>query len=114
MVLGHVFEGLRDRPLVPVLPGQKVSPGGVVAVKLFVDRIHQGRHERSENGGGGVNRSHVLRTEAHELGQVLEAVAEVGLQALFVDRESSGGSTVSGLTADGQGGIIGQRYPIIG
>ncbi len=100
MVLGHFFESSSARPLRTRLPREEVSPGGVVAVKLIVNRIHQRRYDRGEDGRSGMNRSDVLRSKSDEFGRVAEAVAEVGLQALFVDVNHRCGSTVGGLTAE--------------
>jgi SAM-dependent methyltransferase len=57
------------------------------------------RDERSEHGGSGVNRSHLLRSEAHELGQVVESVAEVGFQPWYVDVNHRCASRMRALTA---------------
>jgi len=62
-----------------------VPPGGVIAVQPLVDGVHQGRDERGEHGGSGVNRRHVLATESQELREILEAVTQVRLQAGFID-----------------------------
>jgi hypothetical protein len=67
-----------------------MPPAGIVAVRLLIDCLYQGGHDRSECTGSRMNRGDVLQTEAHEFGDVAKAVAQIRLQTLFVDVNRGG------------------------
>src|SRR5205823_12036307 len=69
--------------------------GRVVAEQLDVDGVYQVADLLGQEWGGLVDGGHVVRAETDELGQVAEAVAQVGLELPFVDalqRQGGGGS----------------------
>ena len=80
-----VFQPGGSRTFESRLAGDKVSPGGVVLLEFVVDGIDEPIHQRGQCRGGSVNRGDIVRSKAHEACEVLEPIAKLGFQPLFVN-----------------------------